>query len=120
MAVTVSDFRSQFPEFPEDSYSNAMIQRALAEARLIHNIRDLVTLYITAHILTVGAEIAAGTTGARGAVKKGKAGPMDVEYVSLAKDGDIKAELARTQYGARALLLESRTARTRIGAMVAG
>ena len=111
-------FRDQFREFTTTSDSE--LDRALDEARHIHNIRQVVTLYVAAHILTIRATVLAGTTGATGAVKSDRVGPLQTNYIALAKDGDIRAELARTAYGARALLLEGRTARARIGALVAG
>ena len=120
MAADLASFRKQFPEFTEAIADNEAVKRALAEAVQIHDRKVLATLYVAAHILTVERSTAAGNTGARGAVKARGAGPFRIDYVALAKDGDIRAELARTQYGARALLLESRTARTAIGAMVVG
>ena len=111
-------FRMQFPEF--DRRSAREVDRALSEAQMIHNIRELVTLYVAAHVLTIKEQVDAGTTGATGSVKSDRVGPLESQYIALAKDGDIKAELARTQYGARALLLESRSPRARIGAIVAG
>ena len=118
MAVTVEDFRGRFPEFA--ATPDVAVDSALDEARQINSRRDLVTLYIAAHVLTISAEISAAQTGARGAITSTRAGPLKVDYTSLVEDGDIRAELARTQYGARALLLESRNARSMIGATVAG
>ena len=120
MAADLAAFRKQFPEFSEQNADDDAVERALAEAIQIHDKKVLATLYVAAHILTVERSIAAGNTGASGAVKAEGAGPFRIDYVALAKDGDIRAELARTQYGARALLLESRTPRTAIGAMVVG
>ena len=111
-------FRAQFPEF--DRRSSDDLARALAEARMIHDVRELVTLYWAAHLLTMGARIASGNTSATGARKKAKVGPLSTEYVALAADGDIRAEGASTAYGAHALFLERRTPRTAIGAVVAG
>ena len=112
------NFRMQFPEF--DRTAGAAVDLALAEARLINDRRELVTLYLAAHILTTAAQVAAGNTGVTGAVVSDRVGPLQSQYGSLTQDGDIRAELARTAYGARALLLESRSAASRIGATVAG
>ena len=111
-------FRAKFPEF--ESTPDVKVDAAIEEAKLVNNIRQLVTLYIAAHILTITAQVASGITTVAGAVKMDRVGPLTTQYISLVADGDIKAELARTQYGARALLLESRSARSRIGAMVSG
>ena len=118
MAVTVQSFRGLFPEFADTS--DTAVTDAITQAAHVNSVRDLVTAYIAAHFLTVDAEIASGATAAHGALRTNKVGPISNEFVTLAQDGDIRAELARTQYGARALLLESRSARSRIGAVVAG
>ena len=117
-AALKAAFRAQFREFV--ATSDLELDRALDEALMINSVRQIVTLYIAAHILTINASVLSGETGATGAVKSDRVGPLQTDYIALAKDGDIRAELARTSYGARALLLESRTPRTRIGAMVAG
>ena len=113
-----ADFRGRFREFV--AISDLELDRAIEEALHINGVDRLVTLYIAAHILTISAGVVSGDTGATGAVKSDRVGPLQTNYVTLVMNGDIRAELARTAYGARALLLESRTPRTRIGAMVAG
>ena len=118
MTVTVESFRGLFPEFADTA--DVRISAAIEQAAHVNSVRDLTTSYIAAHFLTVDAQIASGATGAHGALKSSRVGPLANNYVSLAEDGDIRSELARTQYGARALLLESRSARSRIGAIVAG
>ena len=112
----LDDFRNRFSEFSKKSDNE--INRALEEARFINSVNSLATLYIAAHLLIRYQEIAAGTLGATGAIKMDKVGPMQSTYTQLVKDGDIKADLAKTQYGVRALMLESRTPRSVIGAMV--
>lgn len=111
-----TDFRRKFREF--DSTEDADLDLALEEALLIHAIRRLVVLYLTAHILATQNQ--AGSLGVTGAIKSAATGPLKTSYAVLVKDGDIKGELARTKYGARALLLERRTPRFAIGALVAG
>ena len=118
MAVTVQSFRELFPEFADTA--DVRISAAIDQAAHVNSVRDLTTSYIAAHFLTVDAQIASGGTAAQGAIKSNRVGPITNEFVTIAQDGDISAELARTQYGARALLLESRSARSRIGAVVAG
>ena len=116
--MTVDLFLMRFPEFKDVDAGN--IQLALDEARMLHNVRELVTHYFAAHILTVAKTIAEGNTGSTGAVKSDSVGNLRSEYVTQVVDGDIKAELATTAYGARGLLLESRTSRSRIGATIGG
>ena len=41
--VSIADFRARFPEF--DTTLDPIVQDALDEAKLIHNIRKLATLY---------------------------------------------------------------------------
>lgn len=110
-------FRAKFPEF--DSIEEAVVDLALEEALLIHGVRRLVTLYVAAHILATQNQ-SKGVSGVTGAIKSAGAGPLKTSYTTLVNDGDIKGELARTKYGARALLLEKRTPRFAIGAIVAG
>ena len=54
MAVTLSDFRTQFPEFPQVTSPDANVNRVLAEAREIHCVSDLATLFCAAHLLVLG------------------------------------------------------------------
>ena len=112
-------FRARFSEF--QSTEDAVVDLAIEEALLIHGIRRLVTLYLAAHILATQNQAGrAGPSGVTGPIKGATSGPFKTSYATLVSDGDIKGELARTKYGARALLLEKRTPRCAIGAIVAG
>ena len=80
MAATLATFRAQFPEFA--STGDGVVDRALVEALLIHSVRELATLFLTAHLLECDAKRAAGT-------------PL-VGEVASEQAGDIKATY-RTQ-----------------------
>lgn len=133
VVVTVSDFRAQFPEFA--TTLDGVITLALDEAILIHSIRKLATLYCAAHLLTVPGIGAGGQGGSmgqvvvHGQVSTKTVGPLSVTYSTQDRSGSSSTSgssqahyefFARTEYGRHFLVLESRTARTGIGAMVAG
>ena len=133
--VSVADFRTQFPEFTVASYAEALVQRALDEALLIHSVRQLATLYCAAHILAVpgigtGAERGGdlGGIAITGEVTSERAGPMASSYTSMAGSegfndsgrNDHRAFFTRTEYGRHFLVLEQRSARAGFGARVVG
>ena len=131
VTATVSDFRHQFAEFA--STSDAAIQLALNEACLIHSVRELATLYCCAHLLSVPG-IGGGSSGGgmgqvvvHGQVSSKKVGPLAVTYSTQDRSGSTTSTaggqlhydfFSRTEYGRHFLVLESRNARTGIGAMV--
>ena len=130
--VTVSDFRAQFPEFA--STADAIIGRALVEAKLLHNVRKLATLYAAAHVLSFRlASISGGGSGGgtvtTGQVSRKKVGPLEIEYTThsgttafnnSSKSPEDIAYFSSTIYGQHFLSLEKRAPRTAIGAMVVG
>ena len=77
MAATLATFRVQFPEFA--ATADGVVDRALVEALLIHSVRELATLFLTAHLLECDAKRAAGT-------------PL-VGEVASEQAGDIKSDL---------------------------
>ena len=60
MTVDVSTFRAQFPEWTQARADDAAVNRALGVAKSLHNVRELATLYATAHILELEARRADG------------------------------------------------------------
>ena len=84
----------------------------------------MATLYCAAHILKRNADTAAGSDG-RGEVASEGAGPFRIEYITQAESGgrgqgSRTAYFTSTHYGQDFLILEQRTPRSAIGAMVAG
>ena len=111
--VTVSAFRTQFPEFTE---SDVNVRKALDEALLIHSIRALATYFCAAHLLVFDQKVAAGTVPTTEISQRG-AGPLSAQYLTQAESGK-EAFFTSTSYGRRFLTLEKRSARASIGAMV--
>ena len=114
--ATLADFRDQFPEF--NSSADDVVNRILAEALLIHSARPLATLFCAAHLLKYNEQVAAGSTPATETSMR-KAGPLSSSSITQATDG-WQAFFTSTPYGRRFLILEQRTARSGIGAMVVG
>ena len=56
MAADLAAFRSQFPEFPTADYDDLLVNRVLTEAKILHAILELATLYCAAHILVLEQE----------------------------------------------------------------
>ena len=133
--ATVAGFRAQFPELDGLVHSNDAVEAALEEAGLIHGFRPLCQLLVAAHLLTLQARAAAvaaeggGRGEVTGAVKSDKAGPLSATYQTLASAGGGGESAAKsaaiaywetTLYGQRYYILEHRTPRFVVGALVAG
>ena len=136
--VSVADFRARFPEF--NTTLDQIVQDALDEAFLIHSIRKLATLYCAAHLLAVPGIGSGGSGGGstgqvtiHGEVSSKKVGPLSVSYTTLTESSASSrsssannrnpveiAFFSRTEYGRHFLILELRSPRAGIGAMVAG
>ena len=114
--ATLVDFRAQFPEFL--SSIDVDVERVLTEALLIHSARPLATLFCAAHLLSFNKQVAAGSTPATETSMR-KAGPLSSSSITQAETG-WQAFFTSTPYGRRFLILEQRTARSGIGAMVVG
>ena len=63
MAADLAAFRARFPEFADSA--DALVERSLEDAALIHSVRDAATLYCAAHLLTLAVG-RAGEDGAEG------------------------------------------------------
>ena len=130
MAADLAAFRSQFPEFKVADYDDVIVNRVLTEAKILHSIQELATLYCAAHILVLEQEkydeqgnLKLAPDGGSGVVSKETIGPRTIEYVTQAGDPQDRhsrrrAFFAGTVYGRFFLELEARTPRYGIGAMV--
>ena len=132
VTVTVSDFRTQFPEFA--STSDGQIELALEEGLLLHSIRKLATLYASAHVLAfrlptlLNPAGGGGTTTVTGQIRRRRVGPLEEEFSTHAgttqgnatsrKSAEDIQYFSSTVYGQHFLALEARSARASIGAMV--
>ena len=112
MAADLAAFRTQFPELADSIYPDAAVELALAEALQIHSANELATLYLTAHLLASPA-----SKPTRGEITESKVGPATSKYRTQADEG-WQTFFTTTSYGKRFLLLEQRTPRTAIGALV--
>lgn len=117
---TVDDFRAYFPgAFP--NVSDALLQRTINESTLLHNASLEATYYLIAHLLALQSEMSDEPDGGAGVVVKETIGPKTVDYSTLA--GDFQSDsynsfFATTGYGRMFLILERRTPRSTISAMV--
>ena len=116
MVATVAGFRQQFPEFPASSIDDDAVERWLAVAKTIHATRETCTLYCAAHLIELERLRAAGTP-ARGETTMQRAGSITSVYKAQA-DTDGDAYFTRTEYGRTYLILEKRTPRRTVSAIV--
>ena len=110
MACTEADFRIRFPEFADDTeYPDARIQLFLDDTVLWIgsdedrwcNKYDLAHCYHAAHLLTIGTNTEAGSSGANvGPISSKSAGGVAVTKAVTAKDrSDQDDAYASTSYG---------------------
>lgn len=119
MAADLAAFRAQFPEL--SAHEDAEVNRALAVAKLIHEVREMATLYCAAHLLSAAAVGGDGEGAAQlGEIASEGAGPLRTTYVTQATPGQKHTFFTSTSYGQTFLQLERRAPRTAIGAMVVG
>ena len=104
---TRDEFRSQFPDIGSDVLTDDDLDRLIAEAAQIHNVRKLATLYVIAHLYELDRQASAGQV-TKGEVKSEGVGPIRVSYVTQAQDGP-ESFFTSTRYGQRFLALERRT-----------
>lgn len=120
--ATLAGFRQQFPS-AFASTADADVERTLAEARQIHDVRERATYYLTAHLLTLDARTDTDGAFTAGEVKSEKAGDLTISYATVADSAFDREDRTwfyrQTIYGQRFLQLEHRTPRTAIGAFVA-
>ena len=118
-APTVAEFRAQFPTaFLVATHPDALITSRIGEARQIHGVRKLATLYLTAHLLAVDGEATGAPDGGAGVVKSEGIGPRKVAYLTQADGMPNRAFFATTSYGRRYLALVASSPRGAIGARV--
>ena len=116
--ATLEKFRDQFPEFPDTVASDAVVELALATAKVLHAVRELATLYLTAHLVVLAQDVDSGTVRNTEATER-KVGPLMVRYITQAETGD-EAFYTSTVYGKLFTTLEKRSPRVAIGARVVG
>ncbi len=116
LSADLSAVREWLPEFA--SVSDADVNKALTEAKLIHTVEPLATIMVVGHLLWEESERAARRT-ARGETMDETVGPMKGTYATMAKQGDRKARFSNSSYGRRFLTLESRIPRVAMGMVVA-
>lgn len=103
--ATLAGFRAYFgTEFPEATYDDAAVSRALDEAADIYTLTARGQLYLAAHYLVLNAAAQQEIDDGAGAVTMERMGPRSVSYRSVARDAD-DAGYARTAYGRRFLEL---------------
>ena len=119
-APTVAEFRAQFPDtFPAATHPDSLITTRIGEARQIHAVRKLATIYLAAHLLAVDAEATGEPDGGSGVVAGEKIGPRQVSYLTQADGKPGMSFFATTSYGRRYLALVASSPRGSVGARVA-
>lgn len=130
--VTVEEFRELFPPPEFADIADGTIEQRIYEARLLHNVQKLATLYLIAHLIvldSVSDTVVDPSGGGGGAVttyvSEERLGPHTIKYgvssqTTVQKTTErVRAEFYEsTKYGRRFLALERRTARSAIGAVV--
>ena len=124
MVVTLSGFRTRFPEFADaigagNRRTDAQITLALDEGRIIHAVTDLGTLYAAAHLLVLDDEETGQVDGGSGLVKSEKLGPQEVDFQTQALTAR-EVFYATTSYGRKLLALEARIPRLVVTARAVG
>ena len=134
MAADLATFRARFPEF--STTADAVIEFKLEEAKLIHSVRQLATLFCAAHLVTIDAVTASPISGGGGSsgnyvreVSSEQVGPLRREYVTQSGSSSGSTALASdrqdpfftgTKYGRQFLILEQRGSRSGMGVRVVG
>ena len=122
MALTVTSFRSIFPDEPFASVSDAKVESYIEVALKIHTRDELATLYCTAHLLALDIERDEPTLepdGGAGVVESEGIGPRQIGYVTQATGDKRRAFFAPTTYGRTFLVLEERHPKVALGTLVA-
>ena len=132
--VSVADFRNRFPEFTEADHPDVDVEFAIEEALLIHSVRKLATLYCVAHLLVVEGIGAGANGGGMGQIAiHGEVTELQVDSLRTRFTAQTATQInlgenrsnhetffSRTEYGRHFLVLESRSPRAAIGAIVVG
>ena len=119
-APTVAEFRAQFPDtFPAATHPDALIETRIGEARQIHAVRKLATIYLTAHLLAVDGEATGSPDGGSGVVAGEKIGPRQVSYLTQSDGMPNRAFFGTTSYGRRYMALVASSPRGSVGARIA-
>lgn len=123
MAITVSDFRTRFPEFADETeYQDARIQLFINDATCEIGTDeshwnaggtccyDRAQAYLAAHLLTLGTNSEGGDSSAKvGPVSQKTAGGVSVTRAAMTKDrSDGDDLLASTTYGMQFLSIRNR------------
>ena len=118
-APTVAEFRAQFPAtFLAATHPDSLITSRIGEARLIHGVRKLATIYLVAHLLAVDGEATGEPDGGAGVVSVEGIGPRKVEYMNQSDGMPNRAFFGTTSYGRRFMALVASSPRGAIGARV--
>ena len=132
--VTVEELRELFPPPEFADIADGTIERRIYEARLLHDVQKLATLYLVAHLLVLdtlpdSVDPSGGGSSGGGSVTtyvaEERLGPHTIKY-GVSSSSTVKQSTERvraeffeqTKYGKRFLALERRTARSAIGAAV--
>ncbi len=113
MAVTVTTFRTRFPEFSDDTaFPDARIQLFIDDAKedfdgtkLREVISDRITEYLAAHYLAVGTSSEQGDASNAGPVASKSEGELSVSYAVTAASVGSDAYYQSTIYGQQYLTL---------------
>lgn len=103
----LADFRARFPELSESS--DSVVEQAIADARMIHNINKTATLFCAAHLVWEANETSSGRS-ITSEIQRESVGPTSADYVSMTTPGERQARFGVSSYGRQFLTLESRTA----------
>ncbi len=115
----LSNFREQFPEFPEDQFTDAAAESALDIAAEISAVSAKAILYLAAHLLTLAGERTAALDGGSGELTAEEIGPKRAEYKTQAAEGrDVF--FSRSAYGRMFLVIERASPAKVMGARVFG
>lgn len=116
MAADLATFKAKFPIF---ALADAVIESALAEAVIFHDVNETATLYCAAHLLALDSENTGKPDGGSGVVESEKIGPLSRNYKNQDEE-ERDVFFVTTSYGRRFLAIERRTPRSAIGAIVIG
>lgn len=103
---TPTDFRVRFPEFDEPTYPDARVQLFIEDATATVSTKcpnsELMICYLTAHLLTVGNQSAAGDGGTIKPLASESVGDVSVSYGGASGDNP-RDNFYSTIYGQRFL-----------------
>lgn len=121
MPVTVSEFRTRFPEFSDDTeYPDPRIELFIEDSQLMYMGTDevrwggkykIAQAYLTAHLLTLASNSEAGDSSSTGGIVTGRsAGGVSVSRSAVSKDrSDLDDFLMTSQYGQRYITIRNNT-----------